>query len=55
METDRMRILVIDVGGTHVKLLATAHKKLLKNSVRSENDTGEDGHCGASCHSRLEI
>lgn len=25
-----MRILVIDVGGTHVKLLATAHKKLLK-------------------------
>lgn len=25
-----MRILVIDVGGTHVKLLATGHKKLIE-------------------------
>jgi polyphosphate glucokinase len=27
MEADRMKILVIDVGGTHVKVLATGHKK----------------------------
>ena len=27
MESDRVRILVIDVGGTHVKALATGHKK----------------------------
>jgi polyphosphate glucokinase len=25
-----MRILVVDVGGTHVKVLATGHKKLVK-------------------------
>jgi predicted NBD/HSP70 family sugar kinase len=30
MEANRMRILVIDVGGTHVKMLATSHKKLLE-------------------------
>jgi polyphosphate glucokinase len=27
METNRMRILVIDAGGTHVKMLATGHKQ----------------------------
>jgi hypothetical protein len=27
MEADRMRVLVIDVGGTHVKALATGRKK----------------------------
>ena len=26
-EVDRMRILVVDIGGTHVKVLATGHKK----------------------------
>jgi polyphosphate glucokinase len=30
MEKDRMKILVIDVGGTHVKVLATGHKKLVE-------------------------
>lgn len=30
MEIDRMRILVIDIGGTHVKVLATGHKKLVE-------------------------
>jgi polyphosphate glucokinase len=30
MEANRMRILVIDVGGTHVKVLATGHKKLVE-------------------------
>ena len=27
MAANRMRILVIDVGGTHVKVLATSHKQ----------------------------
>ena len=27
METDRMRIMVMDVGGTHVKVLTTGHKQ----------------------------
>ncbi len=31
-----MRILVIDVGGTHVKVLATGHKKPLKILSGSE-------------------
>jgi len=30
MEIHRMKILVIDVGGTHVKLLATGHKNRLE-------------------------
>jgi polyphosphate glucokinase len=30
MEANPMRILVIDVGGTHVKVLATGHKKLVE-------------------------
>jgi predicted NBD/HSP70 family sugar kinase len=30
MEANRMRILVIDVGSTHVKVLATGHKKLVE-------------------------
>ena len=45
-----MRILVIDVGGTHVKVLANRSQEVVGNSVRSENDTGEDGRCGASRH-----
>jgi len=30
METPQMRILVVDVGGTHVKVLATGHKMPIK-------------------------
>ena len=30
MEKDRLKILVIDVGGTHVKVLATGYKKLVE-------------------------
>jgi hypothetical protein len=30
MGANRVRILVIDVGGTHVKVLATGHKKFVE-------------------------
>jgi polyphosphate glucokinase len=30
MESDRMKILVIDIGGTHVKVVATGHRKFVK-------------------------
>ncbi len=45
-----MKILVIDIGGTHVKVLASGRTKVGGNSIRSENDAREDGHCGASRH-----
>ena len=50
-----MRILVIDIGGTHVKVLATGHKTQVSDSVWSkENDAGENG-CGcAGRYGRLE-
>ena len=55
MEADRMRILVIALGGTHVKVLATGDKTLLEIPSGLKNDTSEDGRCGASRHSRSEI
>lgn len=45
-----MRILVIDIGGTHVKVLATGHK----NSVKIP-DARENGLRGAHGHRSLEI
>jgi polyphosphate glucokinase len=36
LEEDRMNVLVLDVGGTHVKMLATGHK------TRLEFDSGPD-------------
>lgn len=30
VESHRMKILVIDIGGTHVKVLATGHRKFVE-------------------------
>ena len=38
-----MKILVIDIGGTNVKLLATGHEDAAQIPVRSGADPGTDG------------
>ena len=48
-----MRILVIDVGGTHVKVLATGHKKRVRIPSGPTHDAREDGCGGASRHGRV--
>ena len=42
----RMRILVIDVGGTHVKLLATGHNKFVEIPTGPKMTPGEDDRLG---------
>jgi hypothetical protein len=53
MAANRMRILVIDVGGTHVKVLATGHKKFVE--IPSGRKMTRGDHLRGTCHySRLE-
>jgi hypothetical protein len=55
LEAHRMRVLVIDIGGTHVKVLATGHKQRVEFAIWAENDPHENGSRGAGRHQRLEI
>jgi hypothetical protein len=50
-----MRILVIDVGGTHVKVLATGHKQRLEFPSSPRMTPAKNGRRGAGRHGRLEI
>ena len=48
-------VLVIDVGGTNVKLLGTGSGRALQDSLRSNHDCSEDGRDSEEKHQRLEI
>ena len=50
-----MNILVIDVGGTHVKLLATGQQQVRKLDSGPENDRRANGPRGARSDPRLVI
>ena len=50
-----MKILVVDVGGTHVKVLATGRRQRVVIPVRTENDPGKDGRRGPGRHRGVEI
>jgi polyphosphate glucokinase len=55
MAANRMKILVIDVGGTHVKVLATGHKQRVEFPSGPKMTPRKDGRRSTRSDGRLEI
>ncbi len=50
-----MNVLVIDVGGTHVKILATGQTEKREFELRTENDGSTDGLGSPTARRRVEL
>ena len=50
-----MNVLVVDVGGTHVKILATGQKAISRISVRTQVDCQTDGGRRQETRQGLEV
>ncbi len=50
-----MNILVIDVGGTHVKILATGEKEKREIELGADDDGAADGFERQKTRRRLEV
>ena len=53
--TSIMNVLVIDIGGTNVKILATGQQGTSEIPLRARHDCQGDGCGGQEAHARLEI